>query len=57
MTKKLKKTTAFLSAVTMVMAMLLNFPSGMFSNIDFGLKQVRRKLHLQNRQKTVAYIR
>ena len=38
MTKKLKKTTAFLSAVAMVMAMLLYFPSGMFSNIDWGLK-------------------
>ena len=37
MTKKLKKTTAFLSAAVMVMAMLLYFPSGTF-NIDFGLK-------------------
>lgn len=37
MTKTIKRSTAFLSAVAMVMAMLLYFTSGMFS-IDFGLK-------------------
>ncbi|MGN0614367.1 MAG: hypothetical protein ACI4JB_10780 [Porcipelethomonas sp.] len=38
MTKKLKRPVAFLSAFVMVMAMLLYFPSGFFSNIDWGLK-------------------
>ena len=38
MTKKLKRPVAFLSAFVMVMAMLLYFPSGTFSNIDWGLK-------------------
>lgn len=38
MTKTFKKSVAFLSAVAMVMAMLLYFPSGIFSNIDWGLK-------------------
>lgn len=37
MTKTIKRSAAFLSAVAMVMAMLLYFPGGMFST-DFGLK-------------------
>ena len=38
MTKTVKKSVAFLSAAVMFMAMLLYFPGGTFSNIDFGLK-------------------
>ena len=38
MTKTFKKSVAFLSAAVMVMAMLLYFPGGTFSNIDWGLK-------------------
>ncbi len=38
MTKTLKKPVAFISAAVMFMIMLLYFPSGIFSNIDFGLK-------------------
>ena len=38
MTKKLKRPLAFLSAFVMVMALLLYFPSGTFSNIDWGIK-------------------
>ncbi|MGN1087403.1 MAG: leucine-rich repeat domain-containing protein, partial [Porcipelethomonas sp.] len=37
MTKKIKKPIAFMSAVTMAASMLLNFPSGFFSNIDWNL--------------------
>ncbi|MGN0620632.1 MAG: leucine-rich repeat domain-containing protein, partial [Porcipelethomonas sp.] len=37
MTKTIKKTIAFLSAFVMATAMLLNFPSGFFSNIDWKL--------------------
>ena len=38
MTKTVKKSVAFLSAAVMFMAMLLYFPGGTFSNIDWGLK-------------------
>ncbi|MGN0574945.1 MAG: GLUG motif-containing protein [Ruminococcus sp.] len=38
MTKKLKRPLAFLSAFVMIMAMMLYFPSGMFSSTDWGLK-------------------
>ena len=35
---QVKKTTAFLSVVAMVLSMLLYFPSGTFGNMDIGLK-------------------
>lgn len=38
MTKKLKRPLAFFSAFVMGLALLLYFPSGTFSNIDWGIK-------------------
>lgn len=50
MTKAIKRSAAFLSAVAMVMAMLLYFPGGMFSTY-FGLKASAEGITLTEPQK------
>lgn len=50
MTKAIKRSAAFLSAVAMVMAMLLYFPGGMFSTY-FGLKASAEGITLTEQQK------